>query len=280
MSAGPGAHTRETDLYAPLRDYLEARGYSVRSEVKGCDVVAERGGETIVLELKRNLSVSLLTQAVERQRSFESVYVVVPDPGKRARSRQWRSTCRLLKRLELGLVLVDLTPGHPCPGRTAVEVAFHPVPFQRRTDKVARRAVLIEFHGRSADLNRGGSTGRKIVTAYRESAIQLGCLLEALGPSSPSKLRRMGASPNAGVMLRDNFYRWFERVERGVYSLTGHGAEEIRRYPELYERYSALAREAGGHPDQASGVPEQAAANPERAAGRPGQADARPKLLI
>jgi hypothetical protein len=33
---------RESDLYAPVRDFLAAQGYTVRAEVKHCDVVAVR----------------------------------------------------------------------------------------------------------------------------------------------------------------------------------------------------------------------------------------------
>lgn len=235
---------KESDLYRPLRDYLEAQGYTVRSEVRSCDVIAERGGDVIVLELKRNLSVSLLVQAVDRQRALSSVYVVVPHPGKRARSREWHAACRLLKRLELGLVLVDLEPDPSGrPDRPGVEVVFHPAPAQRRTMQGMRRAILTEIHGRSVDLNQGGSTRRKIVTAYRENAVQIASYLEALGPMSPASLRRMGSGPNTGPILLNNFYRWFQRVSRGVYSVTAQGAEDILQYTELHERYSARALE-------------------------------------
>jgi hypothetical protein len=244
---------RETELYGPLRDYLEAQGYSVRSEVRGCDVVAERDGEIIVLELKRSLSVSLLVQAADRQRAFSSVYVVLPHPGARARSRAWRSACRLLKRMELGLVLVDLgavdgrgsgSPGEVQDRKPSVEAVFHPLPAPKRSRKDVRRAVLTELHGRSIDLNEGGSTRRSIVTAYRENAVQIACCLAVNGPSSPSALRNWGTGRKTPSILSSNFYGWFERVARGVYALTEKGREELQEYPALVERYMRGAKDA------------------------------------
>ena len=43
----------ESDLYAPVKAFLEAQGYEVKGEVTGCDVVATRGGEPpVIVELK------------------------------------------------------------------------------------------------------------------------------------------------------------------------------------------------------------------------------------
>lgn len=58
----------ESDLYSPVRDYLQGLGYDVKGEVKGCDVTATRDGELIVVELKRGFTLELLYQAVDRQR--------------------------------------------------------------------------------------------------------------------------------------------------------------------------------------------------------------------
>ena len=44
---------RESDLYGPVRDYLEGLGYEVKGEVRDCDINALRDGELIVVELKR-----------------------------------------------------------------------------------------------------------------------------------------------------------------------------------------------------------------------------------
>jgi hypothetical protein len=35
----------ETELYLPVKRFLEAQGYAVKAEIGGCDVLAVRGGE-------------------------------------------------------------------------------------------------------------------------------------------------------------------------------------------------------------------------------------------
>ena len=56
----------ETDLYLPVKRHLEAQGYTVKAEVKGCDAVATRGTEVpVIIELKQSLTLALLYQAVD-----------------------------------------------------------------------------------------------------------------------------------------------------------------------------------------------------------------------
>ena len=59
---------RESDLYGPVRDYLEGLGYEVKGEVRDCDITALRDGELIVVELKRGFTLELVYQAMDRQR--------------------------------------------------------------------------------------------------------------------------------------------------------------------------------------------------------------------
>ncbi|HOQ30356.1 MAG TPA: hypothetical protein PLH36_16595, partial [Armatimonadota bacterium] len=104
----PPAH--ETELYPPIRDFLVSLGYTVRSEVRGCDITATREDELVVIEMKRRFSTDLLIQAVERQRLTDSVYVALPQsaiPTGRSGRARWQGMQRLLKRLELGLLLVS-----------------------------------------------------------------------------------------------------------------------------------------------------------------------------
>ena len=73
----------ETELYAPVRAFFEARGYEVKSEVLHCDLVAVRRGEggeeeTVIVELKRAFNLELLLQGIERQRLADNV-VLLPD---------------------------------------------------------------------------------------------------------------------------------------------------------------------------------------------------------
>ncbi|MDQ1256332.1 MAG: hypothetical protein QG656_928 [Candidatus Hydrogenedentes bacterium] len=223
---------RETDLFGPVHDYLEAQGYTVRAEVNGCDVTARKGDDLIVIELKLHFGIDLLIQATERQRISDSVYVAIPAPDDMGRSRKWRGVKRLLRQLELGLILVFLDGPKP-----RIEVLFHPLPYQRQKRTKTRRAVIKEMEQRSGNYNQGGSSGRKLVTAYRENAVFVACCLERLGPSAPKALRDLGTGPKTTTILSSNFYGWFDRVEHGVYALTAQGRQALDEYPVLANQY-------------------------------------------
>lgn len=235
----------ERDLYSPVRDYLAAQGYTVRGEVKGCDITATRGGDLLVIELKREFNTALLIQATQRQRAADSVYVAVPRPHDGLRTKRWRGICHLLRRLELGLLMVN--PNGPGP---AVEVVFHPVPYDRKRIKKQKRAILEEMAGRSGDFNEGGSVRRKLLTAYRESAIHIACCLAEGGPATPKQLRAMGTAPKTQSILAGNVYGWFERTARGIYRITARGNDELGAYPEVVAYYrEMLGRQTPGGGD-------------------------------
>ena len=226
----------ETDLYPPLRAHLTAQGYTVRGEVKHCDIVAVKGDDLLVIEMKLALNLALVAQGVRRQQMTDSVYLAVPRPANYAKwTRQMRGAYRVLRRLDLGLLLVSLKPGKP-----PVEVAFHPLPFERRKRRDARRVVLDEIGRRSGDYNVGGSTRRPLVTAYRENAIQIACYLADSGEMSPKQLRALGAGPKTLSILSRNVYGWFSRVGRGVYAVTPKGREALPKYDELVRHYRSL----------------------------------------
>jgi len=226
------APSRETDLYEPIRDYLMAQGYTVRSEVHHCDVTASKGDDLIVIELKRQFGVDLLIQATARQRITDSVYVAFPKPAINGRGRHWRGVQRLIRQLELGLILVDFGNA----SEPKVNVVYHPLPYRRRKRSKSRRAVIQEIAARSGDYNRAGSHGAPLMTAYRENAFLIACCLDRFGPTAPRQLRALGAGAKTLSILYNNVYGWFERVDRGVYSLSAQGREEVRARPELAER--------------------------------------------
>ena len=75
---------RETDLYPPIKAYLEAQGYVVKGEIGDCDLLAVRGDEEpVAVELKLTFSLALVMQGVARQRMFDDVYLAVPVSGPR-----------------------------------------------------------------------------------------------------------------------------------------------------------------------------------------------------
>jgi hypothetical protein len=234
---------KETLLDAPVRSWLKEQGYRVRGEVGGCDLVATKGEEMVVIELKLGFNTALLIQATQRQKLTDSVYVALLRPESGFSSQRWKGIRHLLRRLELGLILVD-----PEGGLSGVQVVFHPVPFQPRRDKKRQRAILREAAGRTEDYNLGGTTRRKIVTAYRESALVVACLLEHFGPLRPRDLRALGTGPKTLSILADNHYAWFERIDRGLYALKASAPAQMQAFPDLLAACRQAAANASLRP--------------------------------
>ncbi|MBI4978211.1 MAG: hypothetical protein HZC28_12065 [Spirochaetes bacterium] len=220
---------KETELYRPIADYLAANGYTVRAEVKGCDITAVKGDDLIIVEMKTKFSLELMLQAVDRQRISSSVYVAIPLSAVSQRGKKWRTIVRLLKRLEVGLIFVSIETG-------MVQTAIHPVPFKRMKDHRRTRAILTEMSGRSADMNVGGSTRVKLVTAYREQAIHVAWLLSQADAAAPAELCVKGAVKKCGSILYMNYYGWFDRVGVGKYRLSTKGKKALKEYPALIKR--------------------------------------------
>ena len=127
----------ETDLAGPLYGRLAELGYTVRSEVKDCDIAAVKGDELLIIEVKKTLNLPLLVQAVRRQRLTDIVYVAIPRPSNKGKWwRESRGAQHLLRRLE----------PHPCvpgPGKAAGgdRVPPPPVCAQEAREIPARRAA-------------------------------------------------------------------------------------------------------------------------------------------
>ncbi|WP_238882702.1 DUF2161 domain-containing phosphodiesterase [Clostridium sp. YIM B02551] len=222
----------ERDMYIPVRDFFISKGYEVRSEVNNCDVCAMKGDELIIIELKKNLSVDLLVQGAKRQKTADLVYIAIPKPKKRTSFSKWRDICHLIKRLELGLILVS--------SRKTIEIAIHPEAFDRdksiRQNKRKRDKLIKEFNGRHLDMNVGGSTGEKLMTSYKEDALYIACCLHMFGPLSAAKLKKLGADAKKTYsIVYNNHYGWFEKIEKGVYSLTDEGVKALTTYKEIIE---------------------------------------------
>lgn len=227
---------QESDLYKPIQKYFIAEGYEVYGEVKDCDMAIVKEDELIVIELKLNLTVDLLIQATKRQRLTNAVYIAIPKPSYNLRSKRWRDVCHLVQRLELGLILVSFTSN-----RRRIEVISHPTSFDRNKsnprNKRKRDALLKEINGRSADYNIGGSNRTKIMTAYKENCIQIAAYLNHFGELSPRILKQKGTGDKTSSILTKNFYGWFKRVKRGVYTISEKGINELKEYQELVSYY-------------------------------------------
>ena len=57
----------EEDLYAPVKAFFEGQGYEVKSEIRGCDLVAQRAAEPpVIVELKTGFTLPLVLQGIDR----------------------------------------------------------------------------------------------------------------------------------------------------------------------------------------------------------------------
>src|SRR5262245_16997562 len=138
----------ETSLYLPVKRFLEARGFAVKGEICGCDLVAvpaagangsdgangesnaEAGDPPLVVigELKQSFTLELLLQGVDRMAAGDEIWLAVRASAKRGRERdpRVRKCCRLL-----GFGLLGVS------AKGLVEVIVEPQPWRPR--KVARR---------------------------------------------------------------------------------------------------------------------------------------------
>lgn len=214
---------KETDLYEPIRAFLEEEGYQVQAEVKHCDIAAQKDDKLVVVEMKKAFGLKLVYQGLERQALTDEVFVAIPRPKKGAREKAWRDMLRLLKRLELGLLTVALDS----PLQT-VDVVLTPADSMIRKNKRKKEKLQAELEGRQTNGNIGGMTRRKIITAYREKAIRLACLLEREGKISLAALRERGLEEMT-VLLSRNYEKWFARVGKGVYALSEKGKNELEQ---------------------------------------------------
>jgi hypothetical protein len=212
---------RETDLYLPVKCFLEAQGYGVKGEIRECDIVAVRGDEPpVIVEMKTSFSLQLVLQGIDRQAITDGVYLAFPPPKR----RQHSDIVKLCKRLGLGILLV--TGDH-------VEALTDPAPYQPR--KAARRKALLlkEFAHRVGDTTAGGSARVIRMTAYRQDALRCVAFIAKHGPTKPAVLRKDAGVAKAPAMLLQDVYGWFMRVERGVYGLSPKGQQALVAFADI-----------------------------------------------
>jgi hypothetical protein len=204
----------ETDLYLPVKRFLEAQGYTVKSEIKSCDVVAVRGDEPpVIVELKVGLTLQLLYQAIDRLTVTEAVYIAIASP-KRSVSSQALKLCR---RIGVGLISVAKSG--------SLEVLADPVPYAPRQNIKRKTLLLREFAKREGDPNTGGSTRKPLMTAYRQDALRCVQHLTTNGASRIRDVKSATGVDRASTILRDNVYGWFAKQERGIYDVTDAGRQ-------------------------------------------------------
>ncbi|KRB01068.1 hypothetical protein ASD83_05920 [Devosia sp. Root685] len=209
----------ETDLYLPLKAFMESAGYAVKGEINGCDLVGVKDGDPpvlIVCEMKLAFNLELVMQGVNRAAICDEVWLAA-SASKTARGREHDARFRnLCRRLGFGLLAVSPTG--------FVDVIVAPFAAAPRRDAKRRSRLLDEHKRRVGDPQIGGGRGKPIMTAYRQDCILCAtALLE--GPQSPRQLKALVA--RAPTILRSNVYGWFARESRGIYGLTETGKAAV-----------------------------------------------------
>jgi hypothetical protein len=220
---------KESDLYPPLKRFLQSQGYEVKGEVQDCDVLAVRGDEEpVVVELKLLLNLDLILQAVERLSLSSKVYLGVP-PRCGVLKKKSRRVMKLVRMLGLGLITID-----PALRTGSVSVLQDPGEYRPRKSNPRKERLLGEFVKRVGDPNLGGADKRRgVMTAYRQRALVIARHLQSNGANKAFEIARDLGEPKARDILYKNVYGWFERVSRGVYDLSPRGRREIALWPDI-----------------------------------------------
>jgi hypothetical protein len=219
---------KETDLYLPLKKFLEEQGYEVKAEVENCDVVAvkkppanEKAQPPTIIELKLSLNLEVILQAVDRLILSPIVYIGVPNSCGALKKTKRKRIIKLLKMLGIGLLAINLK-------RKAVEVIVDPTSYQPRQSKPRQQWLIDEFVERAGDPNLGGAstkTGR--MTAYKQQAIEIANYLSKHGATKASDIAKKLELPKSRAIVYDNHYGWFQNVSRGVYDLSNLGKTRL-----------------------------------------------------
>lgn len=250
----------ETELYAPIKAFFERLGYEIKGEVRNCDLVGIKSEqqEPLIVEIKKTFNLSLVLQGMQRLKLSSNVYVAVERnrAKKGAVNQRWSELVGLCRQLGLGMLTVTLFKTKP----PLVEILCKPAGpgvHGRKTTTIRlgsrKERLLREFYARSGDHNTGGSTRRKLVTAYREKALRVAAALQSLEEAAPAQLARTAAVSGAAAVLQRNYYGWFERVSRGRYRLTPLGEAALSEYAAvLQEQGAGMAAAQAVGPDEGS----------------------------
>lgn len=225
-------------MYEGIKKYLNSQGYKVKAEVLNTDITAIKDDEVIVVEMKKTLNTRLIYQGCDRQRICDYVYLAIIEPTKRIqRSSQFKEKVHILRRLQLGLLFVDLE-------HDTVTPYLDPKTYNLRKNKIKKRKLLKEFEQRVTTFNTGGVTKTKIITAYREKAIRIAYYLSK-EPMKLKDLKEVTKDTKCSSILQKNFYGWFERVDRGIYALTALGQKELVKYEHVLQSILESDKEKG-----------------------------------
>ena len=213
----------EKDMFQSLKTHLEKLGYTVKAEVLNTDITAIKDDCVIIIEMKKTLNTTLMYQGSKRQRISDYVYLAILRPTtKQLRSKQFREKMHLVRKLQLGLMFVNVNKG-------TVETFLDPQNYTMRKNNIKKRRLLKEFEQRHTSFNTGGVTKTKIITAYRERALVIAYHLQS-GFLAVKEIKILTNDFKCSTILQKNYYSWFDRVDRGIYKLNDLGIKELNDY--------------------------------------------------
>ena len=200
---------KETELYQPVKNHLEKLGFLVRAEVRNCDLTATRGKELLIVELKTRFNLDL----APGYRPPAHLQQCLPGraPPDNMGTRRWRGIMRLCR------AGVGADDGF---FRGLVDVVCDQL-RKPAPDSGAHKLLLRKLpHGR--EITTPAAAAAAPGTAYREQALLVAQAVDAglQRPGTSSPPARQGAFYTA-----KEYYRWFERAERGHYRLSDLGRQ-------------------------------------------------------
>ena len=217
----------ETMLYQPIKCLLESKGFLVKGEIKDIDILAIKEDITIACELKNTISLKVIYQAIDREKIADIVYIGLPIKALRSHKRDLKSFFYLLRRLEIGLIVVE---------KNVARFEVEPKPFHMdksiKKNNHRKKAIIKEFHERKNMITEGGTKGKKL-TNYRERAIKLLNGLDGLSYATPKLLKAVTQVADTYNILYHNYDGWFEKKEHGVYMLSEQGKKAYTAYKDV-----------------------------------------------
>ncbi len=216
----------ETDLYFPIKLYLESLGFYVQGEVGAIDVFAMKGENSVAIELKKQITLKLIYQAIDCQKIADEVFIAVPKSAMKSHRTSMKSFLSLLKRLSIGLLVVD--HDHV---QLMLDIQDYNNKINQKRYTKKRNKILSEFKNREQDLNTGGSKGKRM-TVYREKSIKVALMIEQYQVLSPKMIKELINIEETSSILQKNYYSWFIRIRRGLYTLSDEAKIYLEKYKE------------------------------------------------
>lgn len=155
---------KETELFKPVKDWLDEQGFEVYAEVPisgRVDVVGKHNKLLVAVELKTQMNFDLLDQALERKKFFHYVYIAIP----RRKKSVHRFVSKFLREQGIGLLNVDDTVFNSQPARFNRPPLFHIIDWDY--------AFKEEFKQ-----NVGGDNGSQVLTPYKVTMVKVRRFLE------------------------------------------------------------------------------------------------------